>query len=273
MEETSIVTQESVVENSTCDSEDTQDHKEIKGEDIYVENSLDSLDRMLGIPPSEEESELDSSEDEEVDHSDSKEVEDTSEDSVPYDIDEEEVTLLDFMEPNTENFTFLRKNGDIFNIESIPMTDKMEIKKAVRSPEYRFRYPILKLKDPVLGYSKLKENSYRVYFPGYIITMDVRPEDTIKEYQTFKEYFEALCLHTRPSNMKKTFYPAYIKITSLQVLETGLVVVNEGDKVRKYVQTDPNIDFYTVLDYIRSLSDSGEEEIILPFFLTFFTEL
>ena len=96
MEETSIVTQESIVESNTSDLEDTQDHKEIKGEDIYVENSLDSLDRMLGIPPSEE-SELDSSEDEEVDHSDSEEVGGTSEDSVPYDIDEEEVTLLDFM--------------------------------------------------------------------------------------------------------------------------------------------------------------------------------
>ena len=273
MEETAVVNQESIVENNTDGLEDIQDHKEIKGEDIYVENSLDSLDRMLGIPPSDEDTDLDFPEDEK--ENDSSEVEDVSGDDVCSDMNmgEEGVTLLDFMEPDTENFTFLRKNGDTFSIESIPLTDKMEIKRAVRSPEYRFRYPVLKLKDPVLGYSKLKENSYRVYFPGYIITMDVRPEDAIKEYQDFKDYFETLCLRTRPTDMVRTFYPAYIKITSLQVLETGLVVVNEGDKVRKYEQIDSSIDFYTVLDYIRSLSDSGEEEIILPFFLTFFTEL
>ena len=255
-----------------------------KGEDIYVENDISGLERMLGIRASSEEPET-----EELDN-ESKE-EENIEEEIPVqeeniDIEEDKIVdteesshtvlLSDFMETDSDNFTFLERSGDNYSLVSYPLTDKKLIQKAVRSSDYIFRYPKLHLKDPVLGYAESSSDNnieYSVYFPEYSLHFTV-PMEYKKPYSlSFREYFDDLVSRIRPDNMELLDYPNSVSITSLKVIETGLLELNTDSGTSRYLLNNHSINFYAVLDYIRGVSDQGMDQIKLKFIPEFFVKL
>jgi hypothetical protein len=276
--------------------EKPQEDKVVKGVDIYVENDPKDLDRMLGIAPTEENEDIDDSEESDEDSSTEDSLNESGEevDEVEdIDLDEEEppirnlaeklqpVCLLDFMHEDPDVFSYLSCQNGIYSIESIPMDDKKAIRQAVKSPHYIFRYPKLVLNDPVLGYSTVVDNKpnctgYVIYFPDYSILLDVPNAYAKPEYSslTMKEYLENLVQHIRPSNISILHYSDSITITSLKVIETGVIEVTTNSGTSRYTLRDDmgDLSFYSILHYIRELSDSGEDKITLKLIPQLFTQ-
>lgn len=279
-----------------------------KGENIYVENDIGGLNRMLGLSSKDSEDDNKSAIDSEnktgtqtlmdalysnLDENDCIEddvIEDVTEDN---DVEDENglegsqeqkedseiikpVLLSDFMDNDTDSFTFLERNGDSYSLTTFSLDDKRQIKQAVRSPEYIFRYPKLTLRDTVLGYKEEKTESviyYTVFFPDYEISFIV-PSDYIKPYaQSFKDYFEDMVSRIRPDHLSIKHFNESITISSLKVIETGLLELNVNNKIEQYLIKNYDINFYSVLDYIRNMSDQGVEHIELKMIPAYFKKI
>lgn len=254
------------------------DKPSIKGEDIYVENDPSELERMLGVLP--DASEEKDQEEEQKEVLDKEQPESSLEETYnSQDPINKELLLTDFMEEDKEVFSYLKKEGLYFVIESLPKEDSQAIRKVVRSPQYIFRYPKLHLKDFLLGYKEVKLDSnsveYEMFFPEYSISFEVPISyKYCNTSQSFKEYFEDLVLRNRPTLLKKDIYDSFITITSLKVIETGVLELSIPDKgTVRYSQTDYNLSFYSLLEYIRDLSDQGSDKIEIAAIPRFFNPI
>lgn len=303
--------EESMVEELNKDSDNielkTEDGKieNPKGENIYVENDISNLERMLGISSTEdsddsdnsiteieegsddEELNKDSDFDDELDdnndyptdsdsHSDKEAnvVEEPVEDNRSKVVKTKPILFSDFMDrKDSDSFTFLERNGGSYTLITLGLENKKAIQKAVRSPNYIFRYPKFFLRDTVLGFVENKKDSlilYTVYFPEYSLSFTVSADYQKPYSQSFKEYFEDLITRIRPMNMRIDHYNNSVTITSLKVLETGLLELDTTMGTEKYLLNNNDISFYSVLDYIRTLSDQGMDKIKLPLIPEFF---
>lgn len=272
-----------VVESETQIEKDSQEvDEEIKGENIYVENNPEDLERMLGIAPEEKDSESEDLEEEIVN------TEDTEQEEIPSEEDEkekEEVTkdnilryplLSDFMEEDKDTFTYLANDNGSYHVCSIPLDDKKHIRQVVKSPNYIFRYPRLLLKDKVLGFRCTQDEgilTYMVYFPDFKLFFEVDEEYSKPYSESFKEYFEDLVTRVRPRDMIINKYKSSMTINSLKVIETGILEVITEGKIKRLLLNNPSISFHNVLDYIRELSDQGEDTLTLKFLPEFFVEI
>lgn len=272
----------------------------IKGEDIYVENDPDELDRMLGVAPSKEET-LDDTDnnnmDEEDDGSVGKEIknesyspdkENTDKGAIDGEIeysnytevdnggDPKNVCLMDFMEEDPSVFSYLSEDGDSYMVHSLPIENKAAIKKAVRGDGYLFRYPKLYLKDRVLGFfeDKSEDPCYIMFFPEYSIFFQV-PSSYKKPYSVpMKEYFEDLVSRIRPMDIQMDKYPSPVTITSLKVVEPGVIDVEVDNAKHRYQIQNRYIElFYNILSYVRGQSDMGMPSIPLSLIPKFFVEV
>ena len=189
---------------------------------------------------------------------------------------EEDVLLSDFMDVDTDSFTFLERSSDGYFLCSLSLEDKKTIKQAVRSPNYIFRYPRLTLRDSVLGYKENKLDTtihYDVYFPDYSLSFNI-PCDYVKPYsQTFKDYFEDLVSRIRPDHLSIKHYNDSVTISSLKVVETGLLELTTENGVDKYLINNYDVSFYAILDYIRGISDQGSEHIELKMIPAYFRKI
>lgn len=302
--------EESMVEELNKDSDNielkTEDGKieNSKGENIYVENDISNLERMLGISSTDDsddsvtEIEEGSDEEEELnknsvfddelkdDNNDSPTDSDSHSDKEADVVDEpvednrskvvktKPVLFSDFMDrKDSDSFTFLERNGGSYTLITLGLENKKAIQKAVRSPNYIFRYPKFVLRDTVLGFVENKKDSiilYTVYFPEYSLSFTVSADYQKPYSQSFKEYFEDLITRIRPMNMRIDHYNNSVTITSLKVLETGLLELDTTMGTEKYLLNNNDISFYSVLDYIRTLSDQGMDKIKLPLIPEFF---
>lgn len=260
----------------------------IKGEDIYVENDVEVLERMLGIPSSEmDENDSEEQEDNNEELKDDENCNmDTLNDSDLCDNTEvveetkKSVRLSDFMDECRDDFTYLTHANGSFNIISLPIVARKEIKNAVKSQHYIFRYPKFVLREPVLGFSEHKITTddiinvvYTVYFPESRLTFMV-PVEYVKPYSTsFKEYFEDLVTRIRPENMVLDLYNDASIITSIKVIETGIIEVVENGETKQFILNNNHISFYEVLAYIRELSDLGEDTLTLKLIPAYFSLL
>lgn len=275
-----------------------EDKSVVKGVDIYVENDVNDLDRMLGIAPSPTEIDIEDTADVDNVEQDG----DHQEDSIRQDLEDAECNkkdegstsqedlgntkgikerisplLSDFMSEDNDSFTYLCNKDGFYQVCSIPKEDKKSIRMAVKSPDYIFRYPKFSLKDKVLGFHHHTDGNtecYEVYFPEYSVYFEVDNEYKKPFGESFKEYFEDLVQRVRPRNMGLEKYDNGITITSLKVLEIGLleVITDKGRQVKLLLNND-DLSFNTILDYIREISDTGEESINLPILSTFFKEV
>ena len=298
-------------EESEVVSEADTDDAPVKGEDIYVENDIGDLDRMLGIAPNESVIDVDTEdetsdlgvttdlfhepEQQDVPINDvSGQTDDESGVSIDINVPSKEdvveakfmsfVPLTSFMVEDKSNFNYLEKVGICYTVSSIPIAKKEAIKRAVSGKSYLFRYPKYVLKDMVLGYKELWDNdkqcAYKFYFPEYSVTFTI-PHGYKKPFLDFnkslssdlKDYLEDLVIRTHLYDLTVTPYKHTIPITSLKVLETGLIEVATKDGYKKLFLNNSDIDFYTILDYIRQLSDSGLEELELKILPEFFVDV
>lgn len=276
------IKKDTVIEENKEITEVTNEKEEVKesaNADIYVENNVEDLERMLGIPASQEESFEEIKDDvEEVENkedTENKEIENC-------DMEEKEEVLTrpvlfsDFMDECEDDFTYLIHSNGSFDLNSIPMSDRKDIKNAVKNPTYVFRYPKFVLRDSVLGYSEelaSTELFYKVYFPDYCLSFSV-PQEYKKPYSIhFKEYFEDLINRYRPDNMGILYYNNDVTITSIKVIETGIIEIVEKGNQQKYILKNKNVSFYEVLAYIRELSDMGEDSISLKLIPAYFDHL
>lgn len=304
--------EESMVEELNKDSDNielkTEDGKieNPKGENIYVENDISNLERMLGISSTDDSDDSDNSiteieegsDDEELNkdsvfddelkddnndsptdsdsHSDKEAnvVEEPVEDNRSKVVKTKPVLFSDFMDrKDSDSFTFLERNGGSYTLITLGLENKKAIQKAVRSPNYIFRYPKFVLRDTVLGFVENKKDSlilYTVYFPEYSLSFTVSADYQKPYSQSFKEYFEDLITRIRPMNIRIDHYNNSVTITSLKVLETGLLELDTTMGTEKYLLNNNDISFYSVLDYIRTLSDQGMDKIKLPLIPEFF---
>lgn len=301
--------EEYMVEELNKDSDNielkTEDGKieNSKGENIYVENDISNLERMLGISSTEDSDDSvteikEGSDDEELNkdsvfddelkddnndfptdsdsHSDKEAnvVEEPVEDNRSKVVKTKPVLFSDFMDrKDSDSFTFLERNGGSYTLITLGLENKKAIQKAVRSPNYIFRYPKFVLRDTVLGFVENKKDSlilYTVYFPEYSLSFTVSADYQKPYSQSFKEYFEDLITRIRPMNMRIDHYNNSVTITSLKVLETGLLELDTTMGTEKYLLNNNDISFYSVLDYIRTLSDQGMDKIKLPLIPEFF---
>ena len=308
--EESMVEEENNNEESNAEIE-TEDVeiKKPKGEDIYVENDISNLERMLGISSTDDSEDSTIDADYEVEEEGSDDEEELNKDSVfddelkddnndsPTDSDSHSdkeanvveepvednkskvvktkpVLFSDFMDrKDSDSFTFLERNGGSYTLITLGLENKKAIQKAVRSPNYIFRYPKFVLRDTVLGFVENKKDSlilYTVYFPEYSLSFTVSADYQKPYSQSFKEYFEDLITRIRPMNMRIDHYNNSVTITSLKVLETGLLELDTTMGTEKYLLNNNDISFYSVLDYIRTLSDQGMDKIKLPLIPEFF---
>ena len=288
-----------------------------KGEDIYVENDISNLERMLGISSTDsdlddedsdsEEEDIDEEEDtysdlEDGDNSETTELDDSEpeekEEQIYEEPEEKEtsvkpvegvmddkkelkiknpVLLSDFMDrADSDSFTFLKREPGGYSLMTMGLDNKKEIQKAVRSPNYIFRYPRFVLRDPVLGFVEDKQDNlihYTVYFPEYSLSFTVSSDYQKPYSQSFKEYFEDLVTRIRPMGLAKYNYKDSVIITSLKILETGLLELETTMGTEKYLLNDNGISFYAVLDYIRTVSDQGADRIKLSLIPEFFVRI
>lgn len=212
-EEDTVAMEENGSREGISAGEGCHDFEKPKGEDIYVENDPDELDRMLGVSPTEQEIEEASVYDPEEDIAlgdidggeggisdtgkeewsgpgDKENKKDPKDDNNEEVLDAEieeggyteiggtdpvSVNLMDFMEDDPDLFTYLTGTGDNYSIESILIDNKPAIKRAVRSESYLFRYPKLHLKDRLLGYfeDSSEDPCYIMFFPEYSIFFQV----------------------------------------------------------------------------------------------------
>ena len=182
----------------------------------------------------------------------------------------------DFMEEEKDSFTYLENSDDSYHVGSIPLDDKKTIKQVVKSASYVFRYPRYILKEKVLGFLESKLDDlvhYDVYFPDYKLSFDVSGDYTKHYSESFKEYFEDLITRIRPRDMTISYYDDSMTITSLKVIETGVIEVVTDNGVKTLLLNNPNISFHKVLGYIRELSDMGEDSLTLKFLPEFFVEI
>lgn len=319
--------EENMVENreeiNSCNESNgdviTNENKIVKGVDIYVENDISKLERMLGVSSMPDEV---GSNAQNVEHNVLEELENLDrEDQVHYSIvedcdnkEEKEVVedmhinakdviesdivmksdptttgvqaavkntpvlLSDFMDLVEDEFTFLQKEGDSYIIESLPMDDRKRIQKAVKGKNYIFRYPKYVLRDDVLGYKETeyvdeKRVDYLVYFPDYSLSFTV-PLEYKKPYSvSFVEYMNDLVARVRPDNLYLSHYTDSVTITNLKVIETGILELETSIGTDKYIQKVKEVSFYKVLDYIRELSDQGNDKLNLKLIPAYFTLL
>ena len=265
------------------------EEKEIVHEDIYVENDIGSLERMLGVPASEEddeEQEDESSHNDDLNSSDEETEKEENKDN--YDMEEVEdveekeeekhiVLLSDFMDEVEDSFTYLTHSAGSFTLHSIPINSRREIKLAVKSPSYVFRYPKYVLRDNALGFEESPTEGYmihyRVYFPNYILSFDVPPEHKKPYPLSFKDYFEDLVTRIRPLNMEIEKLNDSITINSIKVIETGIIEVVSMGSVERYLLNNHHISFFDVLAYIRELSDHGEDTLVLKLIPAYFSRV
>ena len=265
-----------------AETEIKEDQKEApKGEDIYVENDPRDLERMLGIAPSDmDEDDTDESENEESDDIEESEgIEEKEEiEEVEEMVEETKPILLsDFMYEDKDAFTYLSHDAGSYQVLSIPMDDKKGIRQAVKSSAYIFRYPKFLLKDKVLGFTQTAETTdilYKVFFPEYSLSFKVDDNYMKSSYsESFKEYFEDLVTRTRPKDIVIEKYKSSITINSLKVIETGILEVSTDKGTKHLLLKNPNVSFHCILDYIRELSDQGEETLTLKLLPEFFVEI
>ena len=281
-EEKEIVSEEAITEE-----------KEIVHEDIYVENDIGSLERMLGVPASEEDDEEEEEQEDELSHNDdlnsSDEESEKEENKDNYDMEEVEdvkekeeekhiVLLSDFMDEVEDSFTYLTHSAGSFTLHSIPINSRREIKLAVKSPSYVFRYPKYVLRDNALGFEESPTEEgymihYRVYFPNYILSFDVPPEHKKPYPLSFKDYFEDLVTRIRPLNMEIEKLNDSITINSIKVIETGIIEVVSMGSIERYLLNNHHISFFDVLAYIRELSDHGEDTLVLKLIPAYFSRV
>ena len=275
------------------EKESVNEEKEIVHEDIYVENDIGGLERMLGVPASEEDDEEEEEQEDESSHNDdlnsSGEESEKEENKDNYDMKEVEgvkekeeekhiVLLSDFMDEVEDSFTYLTHSAGSFTLHSIPINSRREIKLAVKSPSYVFRYPKYVLRDNALGFeeSPIEEGymiHYRVYFPDYILSFDV-PSEHKKPYPlSFKDYFEDLVTRIRPLNMALEKLNDSITINSIKVIETGIIEVVSMGSIERYLLNNHHISFFDVLAYIRELSDHGEDTLVLKLIPAYFSRV
>ena len=266
------------------------EEKEIVHEDIYVENDIGSLERMLGVPASEEddeEQEDESSHNDDLNSSDEETEKEENKDN--YDMEEVEdveekeeekhiVLLSDFMDEVEDFFTYLTHSAGSFTLHSIPINSRREIKLAVKSPSYVFRYPKYVLRDNALGFEEHPTEEgymihYRVYFPNYILSFDVPPEHKKPYPLSFKDYFEDLVTRIRPLNMEIEKLNDSITINSIKVIETGIIEVVSMGSIERYLLNNHHISFFDVLAYIRELSDHGEDTLVLKLIPAYFSRV
>lgn len=273
------------VENEEIEKkEDTKEPP--KGEDIYVENDPLDLERMLGIAPDPQEEDSDNTTDLDIveNNDDVEENEDNNssvedkKDSVIYMAKEKPILLSSFMEEDKESFTYLVNHDGSYHVQSIPISDKKEIKQAVKSGSYIFRYPRFILKDKVLGFVQDNKEldscvEYTIFFPEYSLTFTVDSEYTKPYSESFKEYFEDLVTRVRPRNLKLAHYENEITISSLKVIETGILEVVTDIGTKNLLLINKHISFHRILDYIRELSDLGEDRLTLKLLPEFFVEI
>lgn len=278
-EEKEIVSEEAITEE-----------KEIVHEDIYVENDIGSLERMLGVPASEEddeEQEDESSHNDDLNSSDEESEKEENKNNYDMgkveDVEEKEeekhiVLLSDFMDEVEDSFTYLTHSAGSFTLHSIPINLRREIKLAVKSPSYVFRYPKYVLRDNALGFEESPTEEgymihYRVYFPNYILSFDV-PSEHKKPYPiSFKDYFEDLVTRVRPLNMTLEKLNDAVAINSIKVIETGIIEVVSNGNMERYLLNNPHISFFDVLAYIRDLSDHGEDTLVLKLIPAYFSRV
>ena len=284
---------EIIEEKEVVNEEVVNEEKEIVHEDIYVENDIGGLERMLGVPASEEDDEEEEGQEEESSHNDdlnsSDEETEKEENKDNYDMekvedveDKEEknqiVLLSDFMDEVEDSFTYLTHSAGSFTLHSIPINSRREIKLAVKSPSYVFRYPKYVLRDNALGFEESPTEEgymihYRVYFPDYILSFDV-PSEHKKPYPlSFKDYFEDLVTRIRPLNMALEKLNDAVSINSIKVIETGIIEVVSNGNMERYLLSNPHISFFDVLAYIRDLSDHGEDTLVLKLIPAYFSRV
>lgn len=280
-------------EKESVNEEVVNEEKEIVHEDIYVENDIGGLERMLGVPASEEDDEEEEEQEDESSHNDdlnsSDEESGKEENKDNYDMEEVEdvkekedekhiVLLSDFMDEVEDSFTYLTHSAGSFTLHSIPINSRREIKLAVKSPSYVFRYPKYVLRDNALGFEESPTEEgymihYRVYFPNYILSFDV-PSEHKKPYPlSFKDYFEDLVTRIRPLNMKIEKLNDSITINSIKVVETGVIEVVSMGSIERYLLNNHHISFFDVLAYIRELSDHGEDTLVLKLIPAYFSRV
>ena len=280
-------------EKEVVNEEVVNEEKEIVHEDIYVENDIGSLERMLGVPASEEDDEEGEEQEDELSHNDdlnsSDEETEKEENKDNYDVEEVEdveekeeekhiVLLSDFMDEVEDSFTYLTHSAGSFTLHSIPINSRREIKLAVKSPSYVFRYPKYVLRDNALGFEESPTEEgymihYRVYFPDYILSFDV-PSEHKKPYPlSFKDYFEDLVTRIRPLNMALEKLNDAVSINSIKVIETGIIEVISNGNMERYLLSNPHISFFDVLAYIRDLSDHGEDTLVLKLIPAYFSRV
>lgn len=278
--------------------EESNSTNEVKCENIYVENDPEDLERMLGIAPSKEEIKEDGEfSNNEEESSDEETKEDSQENSITNDKEDSEeeslsleepeedtqiedkikpVMFSDFMDEDRESFTYLENINDSYHVNSVPLNDKSTIRKIVKSPNYIFRYPKYILRDKVLGYTLTESKGclrYDVFFPEYKFSFNVG-EGYAKAYsESFKEYFEDLINRVRPENMNIQKYEKSITLKALKVIETGVLEMQTDKGIKTFLLVNPDVSFHRVLDYIRELSDMGEDTLTLKFIPEFFVEL
>ena len=273
-EEIKEVVEEGVVTGVKEEESETEGNK-VTGVDIYVENDPSDLDRMLGVAPSPEEGAIEEDPDkEDVDIPEEEpEVEEVKEEPGMKD---RPLFLSDFMVEDKDSFSYLSHNLGSYQVQSIPLDDKKSIKQVVKSSDYIFRYPRYILKDKVLGFSVENTGNelfYCVYFPEYKLFFQV-DSDYIKPYsESFKEYFEDLITRIRPRGMRIERYNSSVTINSLKVRETGVLEVSTSTGNKLLLLSNPSVSFHCILDYIRELSDQGEDTLTLKLLPEFFEEV
>lgn len=285
--EKSITESEEVIEESNNITETFDENSDTSGEvntnaDIYVENNVEDLERMLGIPASQDDEEEEKEENQEdtvfgdEENSINKEIENCDmkeEENITEEIKTRPVLFSDFMDECVDEFTYLMHSNGSFDLNSIPMGDRKDIKNAVKNPTYVFRYPKFILRDPVLGYSELVASTeivYKVYFPEYCLSFSV-PQEYKKPYSVhFKEFFEDLINRYRPDNIDILYYNSETTITSIKVIETGIIEVMEKGLSHTYILKNKDVSFYEVLAYIRELSDMGDDTLSLKLIPAYF---
>ena len=275
------------------EKDSVNEEKEIVHEDIYVENDIGGLERMLGVPASEEDDEEEEEQEDDSSHNDdlnsSDEESEKEENKDNYDMEEVEyvkekeeekhiVLLSDFMDEVEDSFTYLTHSAGSFTLHSIPINSRREIKLAVKSPSYVFRYPKYVLRDNALGFEEIPTEEgymihYRVYFPNYILSFDVPPEHKKPYPLSFKDYFEDLVTRIRPLNMEIEKLSDSITINSIKVIETGIIEVVSMGSIERYLLNNHHISFFDVLAYIRELSDHGEDTLVLKLIPAYFSRV
>ena len=275
------------------EKDSVNEEKEIVHEDIYVENDIGGLERMLGVPASEEDDEEEEEQEDDSSHNDdlnsSDEESEKEENKDNYDMEEVEyvkekeeekhiVLLSDFMDEVEDSFTYLTHSAGSFTLHSIPINSRREIKLAVKSPSYVFRYPKYVLRDNALGFEESPTEEgymihYRVYFPNYILSFDVPPEHKKPYPLSFKDYFEDLVTRIRPLNMEIEKLSDSITINSIKVIETGIIEVVSMGSIERYLLNNHHISFFDVLAYIRELSDHGEDTLVLKLIPAYFSRV